>query len=227
MSDETPHYHGHRARLRQRLLTHGAGALSDYEILEFLLFGAQPRGDTKPLAKALLTRFGSLAAVLAADPQELAALSGMGDASTAVLKVVPEAARRMAQTALSDGPVISSGSQLIDYCRIAMGHAKVEQFRLLFLDKKNRLIADEVQQRGTVDHTPVYPREVVKRALELGASALIMVHNHPSGDPKPSQADLAMTKEVIAAAGNLGIAVHDHVVIARGGHVSFRAEGLL
>ncbi len=226
MSDR-PHFHGHRARLRRRLLEHGAAGLSDYEIIEFLLFGAQPRGDTKPLAKRLLARFGSLANVLTAPPDDLARVEGMGDASVAALKIVPEAARRLARSALVDRPVISSGSALIDYCRIAMGHDGVEQFRLLFLDKKNRLIADEVQQRGTVDHTPVYPREVVKRALELGASALILVHNHPSGDPAPSQADIAMTREILNAAGNLGIAVHDHVVIARAGHLSFRAQGLL
>jgi len=225
--NERPHFHGHRARLRRRLLEHGAEGLSDYEIIEFLLFGAQPRGDTKPLAKRLIAHFGSLANVLAAAPGDLARVEGMGDASIAALKIVPEAARRLARSALVERPVISSGSALIDYCRIAMGHDGVEQFRLLFLDKKNRLIADEVQKRGTVDHTPVYTREVVKRALELGASALILVHNHPSGDPAPSQADIAMTREILAAAGNLGIVVHDHVVIARAGHVSFRAEGLL
>ena len=222
-----PHFHGHRDRLRRRLLDKGAGTLADYEILEALLFGAKPRGDTKPLAKALVKRFGSLAAALSASPAELAAVPDMGDASIAALKLVPEAARRLALEEASERPVIASWDKLIAYCRIAMGHERVEQFRLLFLDKKNRLIADELQQRGTVDHTPVYPREVVKRALELGASALILVHNHPSGDPTPSKADIQMTREVQDAAEKLGIAVHDHVVIGRGGHNSFKSLGLL
>ncbi|MDX1423482.1 MAG: DNA repair protein RadC [Kiloniellales bacterium] len=222
-----PHYHGHRDRLRQRLLDQGGGALADYEIIEFLLFAAAPRADTKPLAKALIKRFGSLSAVLSAEPAELAAVSGLGQASIAALKIVPEAARRLAREQVLGQPVLSSWSKLLDYCRIALAHEKVERFHLLFLDRQNRLIADETQQRGTVDHTPVYPREVVRRALELGATALILVHNHPSGDPTPSKADIEMTREIAAAGEKLGISVHDHVVIGRSGETSFKAAGLL
>lgn len=227
MAKEKPHYHGHRERLRRRLLDKGADSLADHEILEFLLFGARPRGDTKPLAKVLLKRFDSLAGVLSASPRDLAAVDGLGETTIAALKVVPEAARRLALEEVSQRPVIASWDKLIAYCRITMGHEKIEQFRLLFLDKKNRLIADELQQRGTVDHTPVYPREVIKRALELGASALILVHNHPSGDATPSKADIEMTREVQEAAAKLGIAVHDHIVISKSGHNSFKTLGLL
>lgn len=224
---DKPHYHGHRERLRRRLIDKGAGSLADHEILEYLLFGARARGDTKPLAKALIARFGSLAGALGASPRELAKVTGAGEASIAILKIVPEAARRMALEEIMDRPVLSSWDQVLDYCRIAIGHDKVEQFRLLFLDAKNRLIADETQARGTVDHTPVYPREVVKRALELDASALIMVHNHPSGDPTPSKADIAVTRQVQSAASELGISLHDHIVIGRNGHNSFKSLGLL
>jgi DNA repair protein RadC len=227
MGGDTPHYHGHRERLRRRLLDKGAASLADHEILEYLLFGANPRGDTKPMAKALLARFGNLAGVLSAGPRELATVAGIGEAAVAALKIVPEAARRMALEEIMDRPVLGSWKQVLAYCRIAMGREKIEQFRLLFLDTKNRLIADEVQQRGTVNHTPVYPREVVKRALELDASALIMVHNHPSGDPSPSKADIEITRQVQAAAAELGIAVHDHIVIGRSGHNSFKSLGLL
>jgi DNA repair protein RadC len=227
MTKETPHYHGHRERLRRRVLDKGVDSLSDLEVLEYLLFGAKPRGDTKPLAKTLIKRFGSLAGVLAASRQELAGVASLGEASIAALKIVPEAARRLALEEATERPVIASWDKLLAYCRIAMGHEKVEQFRLLFLDKKNRLIADELQQRGTVDHTPVYPREVIKRALELGASALILVHNHPSGDATPSKADIEMTREVQEAAAKLGISVHDHIVIGKSGHNSFKTLGLL
>ncbi len=227
MTKETPHYHGHRERLRRRVLDKGVVTLSDLEVLEYLLFGARPRGDTKPLAKTLIKRFGSLAGVLGASRQELAGVEGLGEASIAALKIVPEAARRLALEEASERPVIASWDKLLAYCRIAMAHEKVEQFRLLFLDKKNRLIADEVQQKGTVDHTPVYPREVIKRALELGASALILVHNHPSGDATPSKADIEMTREVQEAAAKLGISIHDHIVISKSGHNSFKSLGLL
>ena len=227
MAKTTPHYHGHRERLRRRLLEKGAASLSDHEVLEYLLFGAKARGDTKPLAKALIKRFGSLAGVLAAGPEELGKIKDLGEASIAALKVVPEAARRMALAEASERPVIASWDKLLAYCRITMGREKVEQFRLLFLDRKNRLIADELQQRGTVDHTPVYPREVIKRALELGASSLILVHNHPSGDSTPSRADIDMTRQVQEAAEKLGISVHDHIVISRSGHNSFKSMGLL
>ena len=227
MTKQTPHYHGHRERLRRRVLDKGVATLSDLEVLEFLLFGARPRGDTKPLAKTLVKRFGSLAGVLGASRQELGGVEGLGEASIAALKIVPEAARRLALEEASEQPVIASWDKLLAYCRVAMGHEKVEQFRLLFLDKKNRLIADELQQKGTVDHTPVYPREVIKRALELGASALILVHNHPSGDATPSTADIEMTREVQEAAAKLGISVHDHIVISKSGHNSFKSLGLL
>lgn len=224
---EKPHYLGHRQRLRERFLTGGAEALADYELLELLLFQARPRVDTKPLAKALMKRFGSFAAVMAASPRELAEVAGMGEASIVALKTVEAAALLMTRQQLIDRPVIGSWKKLLDYCHAAMAHQKVEQFRLLFLDNKNALIADEVQQRGTVNHTPVYPREVVKRALELGATAIIMCHNHPSGDPTPSEDDIAMTREVAEVAGRLGIALHDHVIIGRNGHRSFRSMGLL
>ncbi len=227
MAEDRTHYLGHRARLRARILESGAESLADHEVLEFLLFGAQPRRDTKPLAKALIRRFGSLAAVLAADSEALRGVDDMGDAKIAVLQVVREAAIRLAREDLRDRPLLASWDRLVDYCRMTLGHEAVEQFRVLFLDRKNRLIADERQQKGTVDHTPVYPREVVKRALELGASALILVHNHPSGDPTPSPADIDMTRAVAAAAEGLGIAVHDHLILARSGETSLRGLGLI
>ncbi|MEM7170287.1 MAG: DNA repair protein RadC [Pseudomonadota bacterium] len=221
------HYLGHRERLRRRILDKGADSLSDYELVEFILFGAKPRGDVKPLAKTLLARFGGLGGLMAAPARELAAISGMGESSIASLKILPEVARRIALEEAQENTVISSWDKLLTYCRITMAHEKVEQFRLLFLDKKNQLIADELQQRGTIDHTPVYPREVVKRALELGASALILVHNHPSGDPSPSRADIEMTKEIKSVALKLNIQIHDHVIISKSGHASFKSLGLL
>ncbi len=227
-AEEKPHYLGHRERLRERVLERGGESLADHEVLELLLFGAKPRGDTKPLAKALIKRFGSLAAVFSASPRELVAVAGSGPACAALLKAVREAALRISQQELARSEdVLSSWEQLLTYCRTRLAHESIEHFHLLFLDRKNRLIADEVQQRGTIDHTPVYPREVVKRALELHASALILVHNHPSGDPTPSQGDIAMTREIAEAAGKLGIVVHDHVIIGRQGHSSFRTLGLL
>lgn len=225
--EEKPHYLGHRQRLRERFLTGGPEALADYELIELLLFQAQPRGDMKPLAKALIARFGSFAAVLAASPRDLAEVQGVKEASVVALKTVQAAALRMTRQELVAKPIINSWKKLVEYCHAAMAHQKVEQFRLLFLDGKNALIADEVQQTGTVNHTPVYTREVVKRALELGASALVMVHNHPSGDPTPSKDDIAMTKEVAAAAEKLGIALHDHLIIGRKGHVSLKSMGLI
>ncbi len=224
---DKPHYLGHRERLRGRLIERGGEALEDYEILEVLLFAGNPRKDMKPLAKELLKRFGSLSAVLAAEPRKLAAVPGMGQAAVAGVKVVQEAARRMAREQAMERPVISSWDKLLSYCRIALAEESVEQFHLLFLDRKNKLIADERQGRGTVDHTPVYPREVVKRALELSASAIILVHNHPSGDPTPSRADVQMTRDIVDAAKRLSIQVHDHVIITRAGHASFKSKGLL
>jgi len=226
-SPEKPDYFGHRERLRQRLLSAGAEALADYELLEFLLYAARPRGDTKPLAKALLRRFGSLAAVLGAEAEALGTVKGMGDASIAALIAVRAAARTMLREDLHKRSVISSWQQLLDYCTARIGYADTEEFHLLFLDAKNALIADEKQQDGTVNHTPVYPREVVKRALELAASAVIMVHNHPSGDVTPSKADIEMTRAVREAVKAVGIALHDHLVIGRGRHTSFKSLGLL
>ena len=218
---------GHRARLRRRYLHSGPGSLADYEMLELLLAGAIPRRDTKPVAKALLERFGSYAAVLRADAGELQQVDGIREAGAVTLMAVADAAERLARQEIMDRLVLSSWDRLVDYLRISMIHHKTERFRILFLDVKNTLIADEVQQSGTVNHTPVYPREVVKRALELSASALIMVHNHPSGDATPSRADIEMTREVREAAAKLGVALHDHVIVARSGHTSFKSLGLL
>jgi len=213
--------------LRDRFVKGGAAAMPDYELLELTLFPALPRKDTKPLAKALLARFGSFAEVIAAPRARLLEIPGVGDAVVNQLKIVEAAAARLAQTRVIGRPALSSWAALLDYCMAAMARAPSEEFRILFLDRKNVLIADEVQARGTVDHTPVYPREIVKRALEHGASAIILVHNHPSGDPTPSKADIAMTREVAAAAKTLGIAIHDHLVIGRSGHASFKSLGLL
>jgi DNA repair protein RadC len=224
---ETPHYLAHRQRLRERFLAGGADALPDYELLELVLFAALPRRDVKPLAKELIRRFGSFGEVIAASPARLKETQGVGEAVIAALKTIEAAALRLSKTRLLGRPALSSWEALLDYCAAAMARAETEQFRILFLDRKNTLIAEEVHQRGTVDHTPVYAREVVKRALELGASALILVHNHPSGDPTPSRADITMTREVVAAAKALNIDVHDHLVVGRGGHASFKALGLL
>jgi len=218
---------GHRERLRARFLQGGADAMPDYELLEMTLFAALPRRDTKPLAKALLARFGSFAEVIAAPRARLMEVKGVGESVANHLKIVEAAAHRLAKTKVMGRPALSSWQALLDYCTAAMARAQNEEFRVLFLDRKNSLIADEVQNRGTVDHTPVYPREIIKRALELSASALILVHNHPSGDPTPSKADIAMTREVVTAAKTLSITVHDHLVIGRGGHASFKSLGLL
>ena len=225
--EEPPHYHGHRARLRERFRQSGAEALSDYELLEMVLFAAQPRRDTKPLAKSLLKRFGSFAEVIHAPDARLAEIDGMGEASINQLKLIAAAANRIAKGELKGRTLLSSWSDVIGYCRTSMAFAEKEQFRILFLDKRNQLIADEVQQTGTVDHTPVYPREVIKRALELSATAVILVHNHPSGDPTPSQADVRMTKAIIDIASPLGIAVHDHIIVGRNGHASLKGMRLM
>ncbi len=221
-----PHYLGHRQRLRERLLEAGAAALPDYELLEFLLFAAIPRGDAKPLAKDLLQRFGGFAEVLNAEKEALLAVPGIGDAAVAALMAAREAGLRLSSAALRERPLLGSWQKVIDYCTATIGFAPVEEFRLLFLDHHNRLIADERQQRGTINHTPVYPREVMKRALEIGASALILVHNHPSGDPTPSKADIEMTREIVKAAALFNVAVHDHVIIARDRHSSLKTLGL-
>jgi DNA repair protein RadC len=227
MSDDKPHYHGHRERLRARFAETGGDALPDYELLELVLFRSVPRQDVKPIAKDLIKRFGTFVEVLAAAPARLTAVAGVGENVVLDLKIVEAAARRLAKGAVAQRPVLSSWSSVLDYCRTAMAFMDKEQFRLLFLDKRNALIADEVQQSGTVDHTPVYPREVVKRALELSASALILVHNHPSGDPSPSAADIRMTREIVEAAKPLGITVHDHIIVGRNGHASLKGLRLI
>ncbi len=226
MADK-PDHAGHRQRLRQRFMKSGGDGLPDYELLELVLFPALPRRDTKPLAKALLKRFGSYAEVISAEAEELKSIPGIGEAAVIALKTVQAAAHRLAHDEIIDRPVLASWDKLLKYCKATMAYEKTERFRVLFLNKKNILIADEIQQKGTVDHTPVYPREVVKRALELDATALIMVHNHPSGDPSPSRADIEMTKEVQEAAGKLGIVLHDHLIISKSGHNSFKTMGLL
>jgi len=225
--EATPHYYGHRERLRERFREAGADALSDYELLELLLFRALPRRDVKPLAKMLLEKFGSFAEVIAAPEARLAEVKGLGDSTITDLKVVQAAASRMMRGAVKKRPVLSSWSTVLDYCRAAQAFADREQFRVLFLDKRNQLIADELQQIGTVDHTPVYPREVVKRALELSATAIILVHNHPSGDPTPSRADIQMTQQIVAVASPLGIAVHDHIIVGKDGHASLKGLKLI
>ena len=227
LAEQAPHYHGHRERLRDRFREAGSDAVTDYEMLELVLFRALPRRDLKPLAKELIARFGSFAEVLAAPPQRLAEIKGLGDAAITDLKIVQAAASRLARGQVKKRTVLSSWSNVLDYCRTAMAFADKEQFRILFLDKRNQLIADEVQGTGTVDHTPVYPREVVKRALELSATAVILVHNHPSGDPTPSRADIEMTKQIVDIARPLGIAVHDHIIVGRNGHASLKGLKLI
>lgn len=223
-----PYYiRDHRARLRERFLLGGADALPDYELLELVLFRAMPRRDVKPLARKLLETFGDFNATLSAPRQRLLDIDGVGEAVLTELKIVEAAAHRLARSRVLNRQVVSSWDALIAYCQTAMVHQDIEQFRILFLDCKNVLIADEPQARGTVDHVPVYPREVVIRALELNASALILVHNHPSGDPVPSQADIDMTAQIAQAAEVMGITLHDHLVIGRNGELSFRSEGLL
>lgn len=224
---DAPHYLGHRKRLRQRFREGGPEALPDYELLELVLFRALPRQDTKPLAKTLVDAFGSFAEVINAPEERLAQVKGVGDAVITELKLVRAAALRTVRGDVLDKPALGSWQTVLDYCRAAMGFEAREQFRVLFLDKRNHIIADEVQQQGTVDHTPVYVREVVKRALELSATAIIVVHNHPSGDPTPSRADIEMTKRIVASAKDLGITVHDHIIIARQGHASLRELGLM
>jgi DNA repair protein RadC len=217
----------HRARLRDRFMASGANALPDYELLELVLFRAIPRQDVKPLARLLLDTFGDFNRVIAASPARLQLVKGAGPAVVLELKLVEAAAQRMSRSRVIQKPVLSSWDALLDYCHTAMAHRETEQFRVLFLDRKNVLIADEEQARGTVDHVPVYPREIVKRALELNASALILVHNHPSGDPTPSDADLAMTAQVQDACHALGLTLHDHLIIGKSRELSFRSAGYL
>ncbi len=218
---------GHRARLRERLLKGGAEALADYEVLEYLLFAGIRQGDTKPIAKALLKHFGSLSAVLSADPAALKQVKGVGDTSAAALKSVGIAARRMARSEVSAKPVLGSWQNLIDYLAIDMAHLTVERVRVLYLDAKNRLIDDHHVGDGSIDEAAIHPREVIRKAMDVGASALILVHNHPSGNPEPSRADIQVTQKIAEAGRLLGVTVHDHVIVGREGHVSLRAKGLL
>ncbi len=244
MSDETidnpspakPHHAGHRERLRDRARSAGVHHLPDYELLELFLFRSQPQGDVKPIAKALLARFGSLAAVLAASVEDLMTvrsedsrgkMKGVGAETALDLAALHEVARRVAKEPVEKRPVISSWTALLAYVRIALQHEPREQFRILYLDKKNQLILDEIQNRGTVDHAPVYPREVVRRALEVSAASMILVHNHPSGDPTPSRADIDMTKQIVRAAQSLSVEVHDHLIVGREGVTSLKQLGLM
>ena len=225
--DETPHYLGHRARLRERFLGTGGDAVADYELLELILFSARPRGDVKPLAKTLLKQFGSFAQVVYADEHALRNIDEVGDAVIAALKTIRVASQRLIKSEIADQPVIQSWSALMDYCKLVMGNNKIEQFRVLFLNHRHALIADEVMQQGTINHTPVYPREIVKRALEHSAAAIILLHNHPSGDATPSKADIDITKKIIEATATVNVTVHDHVIITATGHYSFKSFGLI
>jgi DNA repair protein RadC len=218
---------GHRARMRNRLLTAGPDAVADHELLEMVLFLALPRRDTKPIARALLSRFGSYAGAISAPLADLRGIEGLGAAGAAALKTIQAAAIRLARAEVSEQPILSDWGRLMDYLNAVLSRERIEQFRVLFLDNKNRLLADEAQSRGTVNHTPVYPREVVKRALELHATAIILVHNHPSGDPSPSRDDLEMTSAISEAATILGVVLHDHVIVGNGRWFSFRKEDLL
>ncbi len=226
MSDDA-HYLGHRARLRERFLDVGGEAIPDYELLELILFSARPRGDVKPLAKRLLKEFGTFAKVMYADESALRSVDEVGDATIAALKTIRVSAQRLIKSEITDQPIIQSWSALMDYCKLAMGSNKVEEFRVLFLNHRHALIADEVMQRGTINHTPVYPREIVKRALELSAAAVILLHNHPSGDLTPSKADIDVTKKIVEATATIGVTVHDHVIITETGHYSFKSFGLI
>lgn len=226
--DKAPSYlRDHRRRLRDRFMAGGADAMPDYELLELLLFRAIPRRDVKPLARALLDRFGDFNRVVSADPNRLAEIPGVGQTVIEELKIAEAIAHRLARAKVIQRPVLSSWDALLTYCHTAMSHRETEQFRVLFLDRRNSLIADEAQADGTVDHVPVYPREVAKRALDLGASAVILVHNHPSGDPTPSEEDIRMTQMIDMALQTLGITLHDHLIIGKSAEVSFRSEGLL
>lgn len=225
--EEKPHYHGHRDRLRQRFLDGGPDGLQDYELLELVLFMAIPRRDVKPLAKALLAQFGSLPELMAAPVSQLTKINGVSDNTAIAIKAISATAQRMMKREIMEKPVLNSWSRLMDYCYATMAHETREHFRIIFLNKKNEMIGDEIQGSGTVDHTPAYPREIMKRALEIGATAMILIHNHPSGDPRPSQADQDMTQAIIAAAKPFNIVIHDHIVISRNGYTSFKNEGLL
>lgn len=223
---EKPHYTGHRGRLRERFLANNA-SLPDYEIMELILFAASSRKDVKPLAKALIDKFGSFAKVIKANDLELSKIEGVNIAAIAAIRSIEEAASRLLLSEVKEKPVLNNWVKLLDYCRTEMGHLKEEQFRILFLNSKNMLIADEVQQEGTINHTIAYPREIIKRALELSASSIILLHNHPSGDPTPSEADITLTDQIVAAAKPLSVKVHDHLIITEGEHFSFKSSQLI
>ena len=224
---DKPHYLGHRERLREKFLEQGPDALADYEIIELLLTLARPRIDCKPIAKALLKQFGNLPTLMAANPETMKSVDGVGDSTVVALKLVQAVAQRMLKREVLDKPVLDSWNRVLDYCHSVMAHEREEQLRLFFLDGRNALVADEMQSKGTVNHTPLYVREVVKRALELGASALIMAHNHPTGDPSPSRDDVALTREVRNALKAVGVNLHDHVIIGRKGHCSLRSMNVI
>lgn len=226
-SEEKPHYLGHRQRLRERFLSGGASAIADYELLEMILFSSKPRGDVKPLAKRLIAEFGSFAKVVTAKPEALYKVNEVGDAAVSAILMVQAATQRLLQEQVMDKPIIQGWTALLDYAKASMAHNKIEEFRIIFLNRRNEVIRDEVQQQGTIDHTPVYVREVVKRALELGAASLILMHNHPSGDHTPSRADIDITQQVADAARAVGIKIHDHIIVSERGHYSFRANALI
>ena len=227
VAEEAQHYLGHRERLRERFLKGGGEALADYEFLELVLFRAIPRRDVKPLAKALLVRFGSFAEVISARPERLREIDGLGEAAITELKIVAEAAKRFTKIKVENRPALGSFSAVLDYCRAAMAYLEREEFRILFLDKKNLLIADEVQATGTIDHAPVYPREIMRRAFELNATAIVLIHNHPSGDPSPSQADIQLTRQIVTLGRSLNVAVHDHLIVGREGFASLKGLQLI
>ncbi len=227
VAEAAQHYLGHRSRLRGRFLKAGGEALADYELLELVLFRAIPRRDVKPLAKALLARFGSFAGVVSARPERLREVEGLGEAAIVELKIVAEAVKRFTKVNIQNRPAMGSFSAVLEYCRTAMAYLDREEFRILFLDKKNILIADEVQSTGTIDHAPVYPREIMRRAFELNATAIILIHNHPSGDPSPSQTDIQLTKQIVSLGKSLNVAVHDHLIIGREGFASLRGLQLI
>ncbi len=226
-NDNDDHRHGHRERLKARFRKGGLNALADYELLELQLMTAIPRRDVKPLAKELIKVFGSYAEVISAQPERLMEISGVGDNVVTTLKLAEAAAQKLAEGAVLEKPVIGNWQALLNYCSTQIAYKKNEQFRVLFLDRQNRLISDEKMQEGTVDHTPVYPREIIKRALELGSTAIILVHNHPSGDPTPSRDDIEMTRKIQEAGQRLGVALHDHLIISKGGHNSFKSMNLI
>lgn len=225
--DERNDHAGHRSRLRARLLTSGGDALQDYELVEYLLALAVPRRDTKPLAKALLREFGSIGALFSADAEALLRIDGVGETAAAAIKIAQASALRLLQSRVLDRPVLSSWQALLDYLRADMAHHAIERVRILHLNAKNILIRDEVMSEGSIDQASVHVREVIRRAIDLGSSGIILVHNHPSGDPAPSRADIALTRDIIAAGKGLGITVHDHVIVAAQGHSSMRSLGLI